>query len=84
MKSLILYFALSLAAANAAEPLLQKIDLFEANTDAYALYRIPGLVVTRSGTVLAYCEARRTGKSDWDAIDILLPTAWKKRLPKMF
>lgn len=55
-----------------AEPLLEKIDLFEAGTDGYALYRIPGIVVTKKGTVLAYCEARRTGKSDWDTIDIML------------
>ena len=56
----------------AAEPLLEKVDLFEADTDGYALYRIPGIVVTKQGTVLAYCEARRTGKSDWDTIDIML------------
>ena len=58
--------------ASAAEPKLEKIDLFEAGKDEYALYRIPGLIVTAKGTVLAYCEARRTGKSDWDTIDILL------------
>lgn len=55
-----------------AEPLFEKNDLWEAGTDGYAIYRIPGIVVTAKGTVLAYCEARRTGKSDWDAIDILL------------
>jgi sialidase-1 len=58
--------------ANAAEPRLEKIDLYEAGKDGYAQYRIPGLVVTSRGTVLAYCEARRTGKSDWDTIDIML------------
>ncbi|MBI5773234.1 MAG: exo-alpha-sialidase [Verrucomicrobia bacterium] len=52
--------------------MLEKIDLFHAQQDGYALYRIPGIVVTKRGTVLAYCEARVTGKSDWDAIDILL------------
>ena len=56
----------------AAEPFLAKSDLFVAGTEDYAIYRIPGLVVTSKGTVLAYCEARRTGKSDWDTIDILL------------
>ncbi|MDZ4688859.1 MAG: sialidase family protein [Planctomycetaceae bacterium] len=58
--------------ASAAEPRLEQVDLFEAGTDGYALYRIPGLIVTAKGTVLAYCEARRTGKSDWDTIDIML------------
>lgn len=57
---------------SAAAPLLEKIDLFEARQDDYALYRIPGLAVTTKGTVLAYCEARRTGKSDWDTIDLYL------------
>src|SRR2546427_13037100 len=55
-----------------AEPLLEKIDLFTAGTDGYALYRIPGIVVTVRGTALAYNEARRTGKSDWDTIDLML------------
>jgi sialidase-1 len=58
--------------ARAAEPSLKQSVLFQSNTGDYALYRIPGLVVTAKGTVLAYCEARRTGKTDWDAIDILL------------
>lgn len=62
----------SFFSCSAAEPFLEKVDLFEANTDGYALYRIPGIVVTTNGTVLAYCEARRTGKSDWDTIDIML------------
>lgn len=51
---------------------LEKLDLFQAGMDGYALYRIPGIVVTSRGVVLAWCEARRTGKSDWDTIDILL------------
>lgn len=58
--------------AHAAERFLEKSDLYVAGTDAYALYRIPGIIVTAKGTVLAYCEARRTGRTDWDAIDILL------------
>lgn len=60
------------APALAAEPFLEKTELFTSNTDGYALYRIPGLIVTSKGTVLAYCEARRSGKTDWDAIDIML------------
>jgi sialidase-1 len=72
---LTLALGLALAAvdrASAAEPMLEKIDLFQSGQQGYALYRIPGVVVTAKGTVLAYCEARRTGKSDWDTIDILL------------
>ncbi len=54
----------------AVEP--EKIDLFEAEKGGYAIYRIPGVVVTKSGTVLAYCEARKTARGDWGTIDILL------------
>ncbi|QDT56755.1 Sialidase precursor [Caulifigura coniformis] len=59
------------ASAPAAEPFLEKVDLFKAGDDGYALYHIPGIVVTAKGTVLAWCEARRV-RSDWDMIDVLL------------
>lgn len=60
------------AAGGAAPAPPEQVDLFHAGQEGYALYRIPGIVVTARGTVLAYCEARRTGKSDWDSIDLLL------------
>jgi sialidase-1 len=61
--------------APAAEPFLEKIDLFTVGEDpAYKIYHIPGIVVTAKGTVLAWCEARKraAGISDWDDIRILL------------
>jgi sialidase-1 len=51
---------------------IEQRDLFVADQDDYAIYRIPGIVVTAQGTILAYCEARKTGKSDWDTIDICM------------
>ena len=58
--------------AFAAAPAFEKVDLFEAGKDGYTLYRIPGIVTTKRGTVLAYCEARKSDKGDWGTIDILL------------
>jgi len=55
-----------------AEPFLDKVDVFEAGKEGYALYRIPGIVTTKRGTVLAYCEARKSDRGDWGTIDILL------------
>lgn len=60
---------------SAAEPFLEKQDLFAVGEDpAFNIYHIPGLVVTAKGTVLAWCEARKrpAGVSDWDDIRILL------------
>jgi len=48
-----------------------KTELFRAGEGGYAIYRIPGVVVSAKGTVLAYCEARKSA-SDWGEIDILL------------
>ncbi|MFN3323981.1 MAG: exo-alpha-sialidase [Bryobacteraceae bacterium] len=54
----------------ATEP--TRLDLFTSGAQGYEMYRIPGLVVTPKGTLLAYAEARRTGRGDWGAIDIML------------
>jgi len=55
-----------------AAPTMEKMDLFEAGKGGYATYRIPGIVVTSKGTLLAYCEARKELRGDWGDIDILL------------
>ena len=63
MKTLLqslLLFSLCCASASAVE----KTDLFEAGKEGYALYRIPGIVVTKQGTILAYCEARKSDRGD--------------------
>ncbi len=52
--------------------MIEKIDVFPAGMNGITLYRIPGIVVTSRGTVLAYCEARKDSKSDWGEIEIHL------------
>ena len=63
--------ALFVLASPARAADLDKFDLFRADDGGYKMYRIPGVVVTKGGTVLAYCEARKTA-SDWATIDILM------------
>jgi sialidase-1 len=69
---IILCSLLVTATTEGGEPVLEKMDLFQANTGGYALYRIPGLVATGKGTLMAYCEARKYSRSDWGTIDILM------------
>ena len=71
MRTLLLLFAAA-GLGHAAEPLLEKIDLFEAETGGYTHYRIPAIAVTAKGTVLAFTEARKNAGGDWGPIDILM------------
>lgn len=59
-------------AALCASPAIHRMDLFESGKDGYALYRIPGIVITPKGSLLAYCEARKSSRGDWGTIDIML------------
>lgn len=55
-----------------AEDDLSKQVLFRAGEGGYAGYRIPALVVTKSGSLLAFCEARKNSISDTGDIDTVL------------
>lgn len=46
--------------------------IYSAGTDGYDTYRIPALAVTSKGTVLAFCEGRKTSRSDTGNIDTVL------------
>lgn len=72
MKLSILLLTFCLGALHAAEPLLEKTSVFPPGMNGIARYRIPGIVVTTKGTVLAYSEARRNSSSDWGEIEVHL------------
>lgn len=56
----------------AAEPVIERSDVFPPGFNGIVRYRIPGLVVTAKGTVLAYCEARKNDSKDWGEIEVHL------------
>jgi sialidase-1 len=47
-------------------------DIFVSGQGGYDTYRIPSLVATQQGTLLAFCEGRKTSRSDAGDIDLLL------------
>jgi sialidase-1 len=55
-----------------ASSVVEKIDVFKPGSNGFAHYRIPGLVVTAKGTILAYCEARKNDREDWGEIEVHL------------
>jgi hypothetical protein len=76
MKHIIVYLTClllsSLCAVPAAELVLEKTEVFPPGYQGVVRYRIPGIVVTPKGTVLAYCEARRNDRKDWGEIEVHL------------
>ena len=55
-----------------AKKLPKHTKLFVGGTDGYHTYRIPSMVVTNKGTVLAFCEGRKNGPGDAGDIDMLV------------
>ncbi len=53
-----------------AEAWIARTTLFEERSAGFTLYRIPGIVVTKRGTALAYCEARKFSEADRGEIEI--------------
>ena len=50
----------------------EQIDVFVSGSQGYHTYRIPGIVLTTKGTLLAFCEGRKTSRSDHGDLDLVL------------
>jgi sialidase-1 len=53
-------------------PSLQQQELFGSGRDGYHAYRIPSLITTSKGTVLAFAEGRKHGSGDSGDIDLVM------------
>jgi len=49
-----------------------RVRVFRAGVDGYHTYRIPALLATPKGTLLAFCEGRKTSGGDHGDIDLVL------------
>ncbi len=54
----------------AEEPV--QAPVFVSGEDGYHTYRIPSVIVSKKGTVLAFCEGRKSGRGDAGNIDLVL------------
>src|SRR5262249_329924 len=50
----------------------EQAPVFVSGQGGYHTYRIPSLLVTQKGTLLAFCEGRKSSSSDTGAIDLLM------------
>jgi len=55
-----------------APPAPSSVEVFTSGQDGYHTYRIPAVVRTGRGTLLAFCEGRRHGRGDAGDIDLLV------------
>jgi len=74
------------SAVLAEQPELSRADVYVGGQDGYHTYRIPALVVSAKGTVLAICEGRKNGPQDDGDIDLLVKrssdggTTWSRQI----
>jgi len=56
----------------AAEPLVEQSNLFVSGSEGYHTFRIPAMVISTRGTVLAFCEGRKESRQDFGNIHLVL------------
>ncbi|MCH8830850.1 MAG: exo-alpha-sialidase, partial [Planctomycetes bacterium] len=64
--------ASSASPVRGAEDGLHKTDVFVSGTEGYHTFRIPSVIVTKKGTLLAFCEGRKTSRADLGNNDMML------------
>lgn len=69
---LLLLWASVVGAEELPVPVFEQQALFTSGEGGYHTYRIPSLIVTKRGAVLAFCEARRNSASDHGDVDLVV------------
>jgi sialidase-1 len=64
--------ALFLLMVKGVEPSMKETDVFISGQDGYHTFRIPSIIVTPKGALLAFCEGRKKSRSDTGDIDLVL------------
>ena len=59
-----------------SDSVFKETVVFQNSTEGYHTFRIPSVIVALDGTVLAFCEGRKAGRSDTGNIDIVLKRSY--------
>ncbi len=54
------------------ENIIFRKDILKRNEGGYHTYRIPTMVITAKGTVLLFCEGRKTSRRDHGDVDLIM------------
>lgn len=65
----LLAFAFPVSKSNAAQT--AEVDVFVSGEDDYHTYRIPAIIQTQKGALIAFAEARKSSRSDSGDIDLV-------------
>lgn len=60
------------SASSGEDPYFENMDLYVAGTEGYNTFRIPSLLTTQAGTLLAFAEGRKNSAADNGNIDLVL------------
>ena len=72
MKKLCFAFFLTTVVGVFVSAQVDKMPIFISGTEGHKTYRIPAIIQTPSGHLLAFCEGRVTGGGDFGDINIVL------------
>src|SRR5262249_8541099 len=72
MRLVVLGLLLAACPALATADIPTRVDVFTSGAEGYHTFRIPALIVSHKGTLLAFCEGRKTSRADHGDVDLML------------